>query len=550
MASINLDNEQTIKVNMSSESALNTNIKDLNYIPAYKEYEEERQSNELQRIDNEDTRISNEEIRINYYEDIQRKVNEGDFNGKDGKDGKDGENGKNTVYVGSEPPTDDFYNVWINENGEQSTIPTKTSDLTNDSGFITNSVNNLTNYYDKATSDSKYIEAETDPIFSASASAGISSNDITNWNNKAETSDIPTKTSDLTNDSNFVNTNDLATKQDVLVSGINIKTINNNSLLGSGNMDLNLSTGDTFPIGAFMPFGGGNVPANWLLCDGSAVSRTTYEDLFSVIGTSFGEGDGTTTFNLPDYRDRVPVGVNAEGNNFKTIGSKYGEETHTLTNAEMPRHQHNLLNNNTGGTAASYSSNGVGATTNVGFSGNVRTDFSGGAQEHNNIQPSLAANFIIKAFQSAGIVANVAKTKTTSDNDTYSCNYINEITTREEVLYNEVIKSNTSIDLNTNGYKRLLVTCALYDYTNVNTGGVSNVVIVDLESTGNNVTDYIATNSYAYVSSNGTAANSIMQVAININSQKTTFKPVFYYNGNAIASTEDKYYVSKIIGIK
>ena len=87
--------------------------------------------------------------------------------------------------------------------------------------------------------------------------------------------------------------------------------------------DLKIKASDTVAIGTIVPFGGNVAPTNWLICDGSAVSRTTYASLFAVIGTSFGEGDGSTTFNLPDFRDRTPVGVNASGNHFKTIGSKY-----------------------------------------------------------------------------------------------------------------------------------------------------------------------------------------------------------------------------------
>lgn len=54
------------------------------------------------------------------------------------------------------------------------------------------------------------------------------------------------------------------------------------------------------PVGAIIPYGGSTAPAGWLLCNGAAVSRTTYSDLFAVIGTKYGAGDGTTTFNLPD----------------------------------------------------------------------------------------------------------------------------------------------------------------------------------------------------------------------------------------------------------
>lgn len=67
------------------------------------------------------------------------------------------------------------------------------------------------------------------------------------------------------------------------------------------------------PIGAIFPFGGSSAPSGYLMCDGAAVSRTDYSALFAVIGTSFGAGDGSTTFNLPDLRETVPVGVGENG---------------------------------------------------------------------------------------------------------------------------------------------------------------------------------------------------------------------------------------------
>lgn len=68
------------------------------------------------------------------------------------------------------------------------------------------------------------------------------------------------------------------------------------------------------PPGAVIPYAGKSAPYGWLICDGSAVSRTTYADLFEVIGTTFGSGDGSTTFNLPDLRGRVAVGVDSDAN--------------------------------------------------------------------------------------------------------------------------------------------------------------------------------------------------------------------------------------------
>lgn len=68
-------------------------------------------------------------------------------------------------------------------------------------------------------------------------------------------------------------------------------------------------TDNITPTGVVLPFAGSAAPTGWLVCDGSAVSRTTYASLFSTISTSFGAGDGSTTFNLPDMRGRTPVGV-------------------------------------------------------------------------------------------------------------------------------------------------------------------------------------------------------------------------------------------------
>ena len=85
---------------------------------------------------------------------------------------------------------------------------------------------------------------------------------------------------------------------------------------------LNLVAGSTnfsdAPVGAIFPFGGTDIPISFLLCDGSAVSRTDYEDLFNVIGTAFGTGDGSITFNLPDLREAVPKGAGLTG---KTVGA-------------------------------------------------------------------------------------------------------------------------------------------------------------------------------------------------------------------------------------
>ena len=94
------------------------------------------------------------------------------------------------------------------------------------------------------------------------------------------------------------------------------------------------------PVGSISLFAGTTAPTGWLICDGSAVSRTTYANLFSVIGTTYGTGDGSTTFNIPNLKGKVPVGLDSGDTSFDTIGETGGEKTHTLTTNEMPTHAH------------------------------------------------------------------------------------------------------------------------------------------------------------------------------------------------------------------
>ena len=90
--------------------------------------------------------------------------------------------------------------------------------------------------------------------------------------------------------------------------------------------------------GLIYMFGGSVAPSGFLICDGSAISRSTYADLFSAIGTTYGAGDGSTTFNLPDMSGRVPIGVSLD----ISLGDVGGEETHTLITNELPSHSHGI----------------------------------------------------------------------------------------------------------------------------------------------------------------------------------------------------------------
>jgi microcystin-dependent protein len=148
------------------------------------------------------------------------------------------------------------------------------------------------------------------------------------------------------------------------------------------------------------------VPDGWLECDGSAVSRTTYAHLFAVIGTTFGAGDGTTTFNLPDLRGRVAVGVGQQsgGTDF-ALADAGGEESHTLVTTEMPSHTHaDTGHTHVEGTATATIINGgleapaASAIPSAGVTGTGYASLSnvGGDGAHNNLQPYLALVALIK----------------------------------------------------------------------------------------------------------------------------------------------------------
>lgn len=92
------------------------------------------------------------------------------------------------------------------------------------------------------------------------------------------------------------------------------------------------------PVGMIAPYAGATAPQGWLLANGQAVSRTTYSQLFTVCGTTFGAGDGSTTFNVPNLTDRMPTGSGS----LYARGETGGAETRTLTTANLPSHTHSI----------------------------------------------------------------------------------------------------------------------------------------------------------------------------------------------------------------
>lgn len=173
------------------------------------------------------------------------------------------------------------------------------------------------------------------------------------------------------------------------------------------------------PSGTIAAFAGSAAPSGWLLCQGQAVSRTTYATLFGVIGTTYGAGDGSTTFNLPDGRGRSLIGAGqGVGLTNRALAATGGEEAHALSVAELaahnhgvtdPGHTHSYVFNWTGANNNLWHQNatnglgpGDGSTPNGSGGAAIQTNTTGisiqnngSGTAHNNLQPFLAVNWII-----------------------------------------------------------------------------------------------------------------------------------------------------------
>lgn len=163
------------------------------------------------------------------------------------------------------------------------------------------------------------------------------------------------------------------------------------------------------PTGSISMFAGSTAPNGYLLCDGSAISRTTYAGLYAVIGTTYGTGDGSTTFNLPNLKGKVPVGQDTSDTSFDALGETGGEKTHQLVKNELPKvdaywqmhgaehgtNVYQLKGNSSIGTYIGGKYQAISGASGAYSYNNVGISF-GNDQAHNNLQPYIVLNYVIK----------------------------------------------------------------------------------------------------------------------------------------------------------
>ena len=150
-------------------------------------------------------------------------------------------------------------------------------------------------------------------------------------------------------------------------------------------------------------FAGNFAPRGWAFCDGQLLPISQNTALFSLIGTTYG-GDGRTTTALPNMEGRAPMHPGrGPGLTARRLGQRGGVETVTLTEAQMPNHNHTFYASEEGGDRADPTNRFIGAESNVYSTSNTTSGqmaegvlpSAGGSQAHNNLQPFLTMNFII-----------------------------------------------------------------------------------------------------------------------------------------------------------
>jgi microcystin-dependent protein len=210
-------------------------------------------------------------------------------------------------------------------------------------------------------------------------------------------------------DTNYVNnsitiaTNTLASTNYVDAKIAPLPTTNDIAPLASTNY---VAT-NSMPVGCVLAFARTNPPAGWLECDGSAVSRTTYLNLFDNIGTLYGSGDGTNTFNLPNFKGRTLMGLDVSQPLYDSMSKTGGLNTITLTTNNLPAHTHTATNSYDGNhighidTTASRVVNsvlagGYGLMDSGTHTHTINVLSTGGGKAFTNLPPYAIVKYFIK----------------------------------------------------------------------------------------------------------------------------------------------------------
>ena len=151
-----------------------------------------------------------------------------------------------------------------------------------------------------------------------------------------------------------------------------------------------LLTREQAPAGTIAMYASVSAPNGWLLADGSAVSRTTYSKLFSLVSTQYGVGDGSTTFNIPNFKSRNAFGLNVASGSNDTLGETGGYASASMTIAQMPAHTHTIQDGSAGGGG------GIEVNLNQDGGADATSDSTGGGAKFPVMDPYITVNFIIK----------------------------------------------------------------------------------------------------------------------------------------------------------
>lgn len=240
---------------------------------------------------------------------------------------------------------------------------------------------------------------------------------------------------------------------------------------------------DGFNIGSIIQFAGATIPSGWLLCDGSAISRTTYEDLFDAIGTTYGTGDGSTTFNLPNLKGRVAVGKDTSQTEFDTLGETGGSKF-------LQEHDHKLQYSLDGGQTfgeASFGRDGTytgvdsynGTSESVSLFSQYQVKISKtGIGDSGNLQPYITLNYIIKAI-SQETSLNVIDAVTSGGTDLNA----NTFNTMQDNIENAIVDSYSISEVKTNKvwidnkpiYRQVISFTTPNSASDFNIGNISNI---------------------------------------------------------------------------